>query len=399
MEVKNPTVDQMLVNTVAQAPANPNAKAPKDADRPDFDSMVHQKRSESAKGETKEAKAVRTDAEEPAKAEAPQERESVTDEQYAIAAAMMFQAQPDARYTAIQTETAPETVRTVDAEAAVELPETEAAADIPAAVADETAEAVEAPEIAVETAEAPVRAETPAETRNEASVAQERPEAAERTEEPEQKPASAVETDAPRAERTSETRRAAVREARPETEDDADTDTDAGQTLREAPLFEHVEAPVIKVAEAAKPIPLEAENGVEQLGEELGGVIVNSADANRIEVTLTPDNLGKLTVEVARGADGTLNVVLHTATERTANLLERGLDGLRQALAASAGREAQIEVRGGGEAQQQFLNPDGQNGQNRQQQQQDGRRHEQRNAQDFLQQLRLGLVDVDDSNE
>ena len=52
MEVKNsPMMDQLLVNTAAQAPANHGAKAAKDADRPDFDSMVNQKRT--GKGEPK----------------------------------------------------------------------------------------------------------------------------------------------------------------------------------------------------------------------------------------------------------------------------------------------------------------------------------------------------------
>ena len=126
--------------------------------------------------------------------------------------------------------------------------------------------------------------------------------------------------------------------------------------------------------------------------------MVNSADANRVEVTLTPENLGKLTVEISRSTDGTLSVVVHTSNERAANLLEKGIDGLRQAMAASAERGVQIQVRGSEESQQQFLNPDGQNEQNRQQQQQqNGRRHEQQRAQDFLQQLRLGLVDVDNN--
>ncbi|MBE6909700.1 MAG: flagellar hook-length control protein FliK [Ruminococcaceae bacterium] len=124
-------------------------------------------------------------------------------------------------------------------------------------------------------------------------------------------------------------------------------------------------------------------------------MIVNSADANRIEVTLTPEHLGKLTVEVTRGTDGTLSVVLHTTSERAANLLEKGVDGLRQALAPSNRGDVEVQVRPSEESQQQFLNPDGQNGQEQRQQQQQGRRREQQNAQDFLQQLRLGLVDVD----
>ena len=411
MEVKNQMVDQTLVNVVAQTPAGQSAKASKDADRPDFDSMVHQKRSAEDRAEPRAEKPEARRAED----EAPEEERPVSDERYAIAAAMMYQAQPDARYTAIQAEApvmeaAPELTAElpeipVDAEIAVELPElpempveTEIPVEHIAEAAPEQAETViETPEPME--APRPRAVETPRiEARREAAQQPVSETAQEPTvERPEPQPIvqtpRMAEAEAPREERAVEMPRIVSREEQPETEDDAGTGVAVQQ---EAPLFEHVEAPVIKVAEASRPIPLEAEDGVEQLGSEIERIVVNDVSANRIEVTLTPEHLGKLTVEVTREVDGTLNVVLHATNERAANLLERGMDGLRQALAANNGREAQIEVRGSEESQQQFLNPDGQNEQNRQQQQQQNRRRtEQRSAQDFLQQLRLGLVDVD----
>ena len=405
MEVKNPMMDQLLVNTAAQAPASQPPRAGKDAEQPDFDSMVHQKRSAGGKNETKQPKAdARETAEKvpvQAAAEAP-----VTDEQYAIAAAMMFQAQPDIRVAAIQTEAVE-----LAPEAAVEAAPALAAETPELALPEEPAmqEAPEAPEAAEafvpapqETAETPretprlapeaPRAEAAPEARPEAAAedtARLRPEA-ERAASPEARPEAA------RTERAVEAPRFVRSDERAETENDAER-SDMAPIAPETALFERVEAPVVKVAEVARPIPLEAENGVEQLGTEIGDILVNSVETDRIVVTLTPENLGRLTVELSRGTDGALNVVLHTTTQRAADLLERNAGGLQNLLSANVRGDVDVTVRGSEETQQQFLNPDGQSGQNARQQQrrQNGNRQEQRSAEDFLQQLRLGLVDVD----
>ena len=504
VEVNNPMVDQLMVNGAAQTPVSPNAKPAKDAETPDFDTMVHQKRAAGEKGEPKAQGRMKAETKETAQDEA--EQKPVTDEQYAIAAAMMFQAQPDVRYTAIQTEAA-EAVRaaampqqTLEAETAVELPEIGADAKAPvdavtvelpempvnantavelpqepirttetpvepqneafqprtaqpeapqisAEAQEPVIELVEAPvEVPVEASELPVSAETPverimetapeametavgtaelpetvepqpaaeapqrreapAEARREGSTAEARPEAqeaerpAERPQQPIERAPRVTQTEPPRDEKTAEAPRIVRSEERAETADD-DADPGAAQAQQGTPVFERVDAAPVKVAEVSKPIPLEAEDGVEQLGNELDSIVVNSADANRIEVTLTPENLGRLTVEVTRSEDGTLNVVLHATTEKAASLLEKGADGLRQVLAANAEREVQVQVRGNEEPQQQFLNPDDQNGREhqQQQQQQNRRQNDRRSAQDFLQQLRLGLVDVDGGND
>ena len=349
MEVKNQMVDQMLVNAVAQPPANANAKPAKDAEQNDFGSMVNQKRSESEKPEAKQQKTEQKP--EDGAQDAKPATEQPADEKYAIAAAMMYQAMPNPRAATVQTEEA----------VTIEAPQMQQLT-----VEPELAETV------TETVEAPV----------------------EQTVDVARTVRTDVQPVAPEVRTEIETPRLVRADAPEETADEDNTET--AQTMQETPVFEHVEAPVVKVAEVSHPIPLEAEDGVEQLGNELN-LVVNSVDANRVEVTLTPEHLGKLTVEITRGTDGTLNVVLHTTTERAANLLDRGADGLRQMLAANSEREVQVQVRGSEETQQQFLNPDGRNDQeNRQQQQQNRRRDEQRSTQDFLQQLRLGLVDVDD---
>ena len=401
MEVKkNTMMDQLLVNTAPQVSANQNGKAPKDADGLDFDSMVHQRRTADSKSEnkgTKDAKQAKSDGAPEATETA---EEPVAPEQYAIAAAMMFQAQPDMRYTVVSdgdAEALPqemlETVQDEQAEAAViELPETPEAdpenlagpeTEVRSAVVNAPRE--ETAPVQNETADAP-KAET-----REARLDGQAPQETEQT----------PRTEHVRAENAPRTNRAegsVQRTARADTADAEETRTD-GEGAQAAPLFERVDAPVIKVAEASRPIPLEAENGVEQLGDELGGILVNSADANRVEITLTPENLGKLTIEISRSENGVLSIVLHTSTERAANLLERGVNSLQNMLAANAKNNVQVEVRPAEESQEQFLNPDDQNEQNQEQQQQrqNGRRQEQQSAQDFLQQLRLGLVDSEEN--
>lgn len=270
-----------------------------------------------------------------------------------------------------------------------EAPEAPEAAEAFVPAPQETAETPrETPRLAPE---AP-RAEAAPEARPEAAAedtARLRPEA-ERAASPEARPEAA------RTEHAVEAPRFVRSDERAETENDAER-SDMAPIAPETALFERVEAPVVKVAEVARPIPLEAETGVEQLGTEIGDILVNSVETDRIVVTLTPENLGRLTVELSRGTDGALNVVLHTTTQRAADLLERNAGGLQNLLSANVRGDVDVTVRGSEETQQQFLNPDGQSGQNARQQQrrQNGNRQEQRSAEDFLQQLRLGLVDVD----
>lgn len=419
MEVKNnPTVDQMLVNAATQTPAAQGAKAPKDADHPDFDDMVSQRRSaktETADRQTEKQPKERTQGEKTdAEEKTTQDAAAAGDEQYAIAAAMMFQAQPDLRVTAFaQEETAPaavvELVPQEQPQTAEFAPQTDAAPETEQAVAVETpVETVRSAEPTQQWTEAPVReavenmaeSETPkAEPthRHEAAGAQraeERPAEPAREQRPVTDAVARTEENADDA-APKETRSVSRDTDAPKTEEDV-PETDAAQA---APVFARADTVPVKVAEAPRPVPLEADDGMERLTAELDKFVVNSAEADRIEVTLTPDYLGKLTVEVTRNADGTLSVVLHPTTERAANLLERGVNDLQSLLSANARASVQTEVRPA-ESTQQYLDPNGDNArQQGQQQQQQGRRREQRSAQEFLQQLRLGLVDAVDGDE
>jgi len=115
----------------------------------------------------------------------------------------------------------------------------------------------------------------------------------------------------------------------------------------------------------------------------------------QIEIKLSPENLGSLTVKLTQATDGTLQVVLHTANAKAANLLNQHLDNLNGLLQGVNQNEVRVEVQRGEDsqqAQQQQTNPDGHNHQQQQQQQQQEEEH----SGDFLQKLRLGLFGLDD---
>ena len=407
MEVKNQAMDQLLVNTAAQTQPNSGAAKQKEQDTPTFDSMVNKRRSVSEKGEVKAEKTqkpgreLKTDA---SNGETQDAEVQLADGQLALAA-MMLQMQGDVRVEQTpeeETETVPEiAVQTILAPQAQETVETEL---MPAAqteveqaapVQEEEAPVQQTPE--TQKTEAPVQereTEAPVETHTERT-----PEERTVDKPADEKPLEPAHEET-RTEKEPEAPRAARNEIRVQREETEETEeTDAAQEMQSAPLFRNVEAPVVKVAEASRPIPLEAEDGAEQLGKELNDVMINSADANRIEVTLTPENLGRLTVEITRNENGNLSIVLHTASERTASLLEKNVHNLQNALTTENRSSVEVQIRPAEESERrQFLNPDGRNDQNqRQQQQQQHGRHARQSAEDFLQQLRLGLVDSEEA--
>lgn len=124
------------------------------------------------------------------------------------------------------------------------------------------------------------------------------------------------------------------------------------------------------------------------------------AGTERVEIRLTPANLGALTIEMTKDASGALQVVLHAANSRAAGLLQQHLDGLHTALQTyGAGQEVHVEVQRSQDSQQQHFqqaDPDGR-GQQQHRQQQEQRQENQTGGQDFMQKLRLGLFGAEET--
>lgn len=160
-------------------------------------------------------------------------------------------------------------------------------------------------------------------------------------------------------------------------------------------IFRNVREVMVKVGEAPA---AEASSETANVEEQITGKLTEALKLgeSKVEIQLTPESLGSVKVELTRSADGTLSVILSAENSRTGNLLEKHSNALQNLLMNNGQERVQVEVHNAQESQQhqQHDFADGHNGnqEGRQQEQQD---REQPNAQDFLQQLRLGLVSMD----
>lgn len=171
------------------------------------------------------------------------------------------------------------------------------------------------------------------------------------------------------------------------------TDTPEEGMEAEAPVFRDVREIPVKVGEA----PPAAETQEVPVEDQIGPKLTEALQAGdtRVEIQLNPENLGKVTVEVTLHEDGALHVALHAENSQTRGLLERSTDNLMAMLSRDARQEVQVEVPRQEESQQQNFY-DGRQGQEHQGRQQQEHRQERRSGgEDFLHQLRLGLVPGD----
>ena len=154
------------------------------------------------------------------------------------------------------------------------------------------------------------------------------------------------------------------------------------------PLFKEVKAAPVKVGENFQ---LDTEQP--DMEQKLADTIRFAAqqDLRQIEIKLSPENLGNMTIKLTQASDGTLQVVLHTDNAKAANLLGQHLDNLNAALQSYNHNEVRVEVRENSQQpeqqQHQQTDPDGHNQQQQQQRQQ---------SEDFIQKLRLGLFNLED---
>ncbi len=185
----------------------------------------------------------------------------------------------------------------------------------------------------------------------------------------------------------------AIRQAKPEAEPQAEDEVQITGAWQESkPVFQEVRAVPVKVAETkSEPIEVQEPEAAPKLAVRIDQALAQGE--TRVEVQLSPAHLGKLTVEITRAQDGSLSVVLNTATERAAAVLRQHSGALQNAMMNSAQAPVTVEVQQPKQPEDssQFLNPDGQNQQNQQQRQQESKRQK-GESEDFIQQLRLGLV-------
>jgi len=207
--------------------------------------------------------------------------------------------------------------------------------------------------------------------------------------------------EAPEAAQETEGRTVEVKaETADRTEETADTTEDAPE-LQDAeaegtPVFEDVKAVPVKVGEVPKSKEAaQTEDIGRQVGEKLVQITSVSAESGgqKVTVDLDPAYLGKLHVEVGFSEDGVLYVHVNAENSRTQDLLSRNSDSLANILGKYTEQGVRVDVPRQEESQRQDLYEQQQ--QHHQQRQQEERRRRETSSEDFLQQLRLGLIPLD----
>lgn len=158
-------------------------------------------------------------------------------------------------------------------------------------------------------------------------------------------------------------------------------------------IFHDVKAAPIKVGEA--PELEQPQNVAQQIDAGMAQALQKGESLVRIQ--LTPENLGEVTVEISRSAEGILKVALTASSADTRNLLERHAGDLQGMLNNRTEQSVEVSVQRQQESQQnqnQQHNYDGHNG-HAQDGQERRQRREHTSDQDFMQQLRLGLIPDD----
>lgn len=150
------------------------------------------------------------------------------------------------------------------------------------------------------------------------------------------------------------------------------------------PLFRNVESVPVKVGDTPIADTTQPELDA-QLSKQIGTAL--KAGTQQVKIQLTPESLGTLTIDLTQTQDGALQVVLHTTTEKAASLLGQHAENLSALLQSNSRNPVQVEVQR--QDQNQQFQQNQQNQQHGQSQQHNQRRQ---NGEDFLQQLRLGLV-------
>ena len=182
-------------------------------------------------------------------------------------------------------------------------------------------------------------------------------------------------------------------------ETDADTEveiTDADQGPQQ--LFHDVKAAPVKVGETYDVEQADKADVAQQIDAGLAQALEKGESMVRIQ--LTPENLGSVTVEITRSAEGLIRVALNAHSGETRSLLERHAGELQGLLSSRTQQDVEVNIQHNQESQQnQNQHPyDGHNGhgQSGQEERRQSRREQPEHGQDFMQQLRLGLIPADE---
>ena len=186
----------------------------------------------------------------------------------------------------------------------------------------------------------------------------------------------------------------AVEEVKPQDEDDDQVElVDVEQGPQR--IFHDVEAAPVKVGEAEGTEQTNEADVVQQVNDHIAQVI--QSGESTVTVRLNPENLGEVTVEVSMKSDGVLNVAISARNDDTRALLERHTAHLQELVSSRTQQSVEVNVQRQQESQQNQNQQsyDGHNGHAQDGQERRQHRQQHTSPEDFMQQLRLGLIPTD----
>lgn len=162
--------------------------------------------------------------------------------------------------------------------------------------------------------------------------------------------------------------------------------------MPETPVFQKVEHLPIKVGEAVTvDTTAPAQEMEASLSKILGDALKDGGQ--RLEIQLSPANLGTVTAEFIRSPEGALQVVLRAESPHAAKLLSDHAGSLGLLLQESTRTEVRVDVPQP-QQNQQLWQENRQGGQQQQQSQQQQNQQPRQETESFLHQLRLGLLQM-----
>lgn len=168
--------------------------------------------------------------------------------------------------------------------------------------------------------------------------------------------------------------------------------TDVTVESFQTPLFREVEATPVRVGDGET---VDMTAPTQEVEKSLSSILKGALDQGdqHVEIKLNPANLGSVTAEFTRTPEGVLHVVLHAETEQTAKLLSDHAANLGMLLQDGNRGEVRVQVAQPQENQSAWQQPDQEGGRQQQHSQQQQRNTPRQEAETFLHQLRLGLVE------
>lgn len=156
----------------------------------------------------------------------------------------------------------------------------------------------------------------------------------------------------------------------------------------QTPLFKDVESAPIKVGESTQTLDTQSPDMEEKLKDIIKYNIKNVGD--KVEIQLNPHNLGKITIELVE-KDGLTSVLMTAENHKTMSLLAQHAGSIETLMQDKLAQPVHVYVE---QQPQQYDDANRQQRQQQQNNQQNSQSQSKDEQQSFVDQLRLGLINI-----